>query len=182
MPKARAILGASNIKLIPPHLGQGANLWKLNQLLRRKTTSFGQNQGLVWSSDSSLWENQLLRRNNTSFGHNLDVMWPLDPTPERNYPLIVGPVPKLNGIPSLPSDPQYQGNWCDCDRARCYQKHGQSPSLLGNLLGWFILSLSFSDGCLTCITKHSAVISVSFMSLIYWELSLLYLIMSISSD
>src|SRR6266550_2936278 len=27
-----------------------------------KTTSFGQNQCLVWSSDSSLWGNQLLRR------------------------------------------------------------------------------------------------------------------------
>ena len=37
--------------------------------LEEKTTSFGQNQGLVWSSDSNLWGNQLLRRKKTtSFG------------------------------------------------------------------------------------------------------------------
>ena len=28
---------------------------------KRKNTSFGQNQGLAWSSDSSLWGNQLLK-------------------------------------------------------------------------------------------------------------------------
>ena len=30
----------------------------------RKTISIGQNQGLVWSSDSNLWGNQLLEENN----------------------------------------------------------------------------------------------------------------------
>ena len=30
--------------------------------LKEKNTSFGQNQGLVWSSDSSLWGNQILKR------------------------------------------------------------------------------------------------------------------------
>ena len=37
MPRAQAILRASNIKLTPPHLCRRANLWKLNQqLLTRK--------------------------------------------------------------------------------------------------------------------------------------------------
>ena len=86
-----------------------SSLWG-NQLLKRENTSFGQNQGLVWSSDSSLWGNQLLKRDNTGFGHNLDIIWPLESTPEKSYPLIVGLVPRLNGIPGLPSDLQYQGN------------------------------------------------------------------------
>ena len=29
---------------------------------KKKNISFGQNQGLAWSSDSSLWGNQLLKR------------------------------------------------------------------------------------------------------------------------
>ena len=33
-----------------PHLGRGANPRKKNDI-KGKTTSFGQNQGLVWSSD-----------------------------------------------------------------------------------------------------------------------------------
>ena len=27
----------------------------------KKNQSFGQNQGIIWSSDSNLWENQLLK-------------------------------------------------------------------------------------------------------------------------
>ena len=46
--------------------------------LKEKTTSFGQNQGLVWSSDSNLWGNQLLNRKTTSYGHDLDIIWPLE--------------------------------------------------------------------------------------------------------
>ena len=37
-----------------------------NQLIK-KNLSFGQNQGLVWTSDSNLWGNQLLKEN-ISFG------------------------------------------------------------------------------------------------------------------
>src|SRR6266702_3149883 len=40
-----------------------------------KTTSFGKNQGLVWSSDSSLWGNQILRSKTTSFGQNQGLVW-----------------------------------------------------------------------------------------------------------
>ena len=149
---------------------------------KAKITSFGQNQGLVWSSDSSLWRNQLLRTKNTSSVHNPDVVWPSGSTPERSYPLMLGLILRSNGVPSLSLDSQYLGNQCDCDRARCYEKHGQSPSLPGNSLGWFILNFSSSGGCLTRITKHSAVISVSLISLIYCKLALLYLIMSISSS
>ena len=36
-----------------------SNLWE-NQLLK-EILSFGQNQGIAWSSDSNLWENQLLK-------------------------------------------------------------------------------------------------------------------------
>ena len=32
-----------------------------NQLLK-KILNFGQNQGIVWSSDSNLWGNQLLKK------------------------------------------------------------------------------------------------------------------------
>ena len=53
-----------------PHPGQGANF--------RKITSFGQNQGLAWSSDSSLWGNQLLKRKTTSFGQNQGLAWSSD--------------------------------------------------------------------------------------------------------
>src|SRR6266700_3253241 len=34
---------------------------------KEKITSFGQNQGLVWSSDSSLWGNQVQKRENHKF-------------------------------------------------------------------------------------------------------------------
>src|SRR6266568_2502798 len=51
-----------------------------NQILRSKTTSFGQNQGLVWSSDSSLWGNQILRSKTTSFGQNQGLVWSSDPS------------------------------------------------------------------------------------------------------
>ena len=104
--------------------------------LEKKTTSFGQNQGLVWSSDSSLWGNHLLKRKNAGFGHNLDVIWPLESTPEEGYPLIVGLIPRLNKIPSLPLDPQYQGNWCNCYRVRCYQNTIEAP----------LCSATLSDG------------------------------------
>src|SRR6266581_3188215 len=43
-----------------------------------KTTNFGQNQGLVWSSDSSFWGNQILRSKTTSFGQNQGLVWSSD--------------------------------------------------------------------------------------------------------
>src|SRR6266571_3505296 len=51
-----------------------SSLWG-NQILRGKTTSFGQNQGLVWSSNSSLWGNQIHRSKTTSFGQNQGLVW-----------------------------------------------------------------------------------------------------------
>ena len=64
-------------------------------------SSFGQNQGIAWSSDSNLWENQLLKYqvldrikvlygprtqtygktnylSKSSFGQNQGIAWPLD--------------------------------------------------------------------------------------------------------
>ena len=38
-----------------------------------KTISFGQNQGIAWSSDSNLWKNQLLKKN-LSFGQNQGIV------------------------------------------------------------------------------------------------------------
>ena len=75
---AWAALRASNIKLTPPTLVEGLVFEKKKKLLKRKNTSFGQNQGLVWSSDSSLWGNQLLKRKNTSFGQNQGLVWSSD--------------------------------------------------------------------------------------------------------
>ena len=40
--------------------------------------SFGQNQGIAWSSDSSLWGNQLLKRKIISFGQNQGIVWSSD--------------------------------------------------------------------------------------------------------
>ena len=37
-----------------------------------KNLSFGQNQGIAWSSDSNLWGNQLLKEN-LSFGQNQGI-------------------------------------------------------------------------------------------------------------
>ena len=45
-----------------------SNLWG-KQLLKEKIMSFGQNQGIAWSSDSNLWGNQLLKEN-LNFGQN----------------------------------------------------------------------------------------------------------------
>ena len=103
--------------------------------LKGKSTSFGQNQGLAWSSDSSLWGNQLPRRDNAGFGYDLDVIWPLESTSGESSPLIVGLIPKLHGFPSLPSDSQYQGNWCNYNIEPYVAKTQLSPSLLGDPLG-----------------------------------------------
>ena len=46
----------------------------------------------------------------------------------------------------------------------CVSKNSQSPSLLGYPLGQIIWNLSSSDSSLACITKHPAIIPVSFMS------------------
>src|SRR6266571_4963006 len=45
---------------------------------KEKITSFGQNQGLAWSSDSSLWGNQVQKINLTSFGQNQGLAWSSD--------------------------------------------------------------------------------------------------------
>ena len=47
-------------------------LWG-NQLLRRNL-SFGQNQGIAWSSESNPWGNQLLKRK-LCFGQNQGIAW-----------------------------------------------------------------------------------------------------------
>ena len=86
-----------------------SSLWE-NQLPERKSKGFGQNQGIVWSSDSSLWGNQLPERKDKGSGHNLDIVWSSDSIPWRGYPLIIGLIPRPNGIPGLSLDPQFQGN------------------------------------------------------------------------
>ena len=45
---------------------------------KKKTTSFGQNQGLVWSLDSRLWGNQVLKEKTASFGQNQGLVWSSD--------------------------------------------------------------------------------------------------------
>ena len=64
-----------------------SSLWR-NQLKKKIITSFGQNQGLVWSSDSSLWGNQLKKKIIiTSFGTEPRPCMVLGPKPmgETNY-------------------------------------------------------------------------------------------------
>ena len=74
-----ASLGASSIKIASPALFEELTFKRrINE--QKKNTSFGQNQGLVWSSDSSLWENQLLERKHTSFGQNQGLVWSFDPS------------------------------------------------------------------------------------------------------
>ena len=41
----------------------------------KKILSFGQNQGIVWSSDSNLWGNQLLKKKILNFGQNQGIVW-----------------------------------------------------------------------------------------------------------
>ena len=43
----------------------------------KKIISFGQNQGITWSSDSNLWGNQLLKEN-LNFGQNQGIAWSSD--------------------------------------------------------------------------------------------------------
>ena len=42
--------------------------------------SFGQNQGIAWSSDSSLWGNQVQKEILTSSGQNQGLAWSSDPS------------------------------------------------------------------------------------------------------
>ena len=60
-----------------PSPGLGAYVRNINKC-KRNLTSFGQNQGLAWSSDSSLWGNQVQNRNLTSFGQNQGLAWSSD--------------------------------------------------------------------------------------------------------
>ena len=47
--------------------------------------SFGQNKGIAWSSDSSLWGNQLLKM--LSFGQYRGIAWSSDSNPWGNQSL-----------------------------------------------------------------------------------------------
>ena len=60
------------------------NLWG-NQLFK-ENLSFGQNQGIIWSSDSNLWGNQLLKEN-LSFGQNQSIVWSSDSNLRGNQQL-----------------------------------------------------------------------------------------------
>ena len=40
--------------------------------------SFGQNQGIAWSSDSNLWGKPTTLRKNLNFGQNQGIAWSLD--------------------------------------------------------------------------------------------------------
>ena len=53
-----AVLGAPSIKNASPALFD--ELTSKERINEQHNTSFGQNQGLAWSSDPSLWGNQLL--------------------------------------------------------------------------------------------------------------------------
>ena len=55
-----ASLGASSTKIASPALFDELTFKK--RINEQQNTSFGQNQGLVWSSDPSLWGNQLLTK------------------------------------------------------------------------------------------------------------------------
>ena len=44
------------------------------------TGAQGQNQGLAWSSDSSLWGNQVQKIKITSIGQNQGLVWSSDPS------------------------------------------------------------------------------------------------------
>ena len=60
-----------------PSPGLGAYVRNINKQ-KRNLTSFGQNQGLAWSSDSNLWGNQVQKRNLKSFGQNQGLAWSSD--------------------------------------------------------------------------------------------------------
>ena len=53
---------------------------------------------------------QVFKKRIAGFRHSLDVIWPQESTLDESYPLIVGLIPSLTEIRSLPSDPRYQGN------------------------------------------------------------------------
>ena len=64
-----------------------SSLWG-NQVQKRNLISFGQNQGLAWSSDSSLWGNQVQKKNLTSFGQNQGLAWSSDSSLWGNQLLV----------------------------------------------------------------------------------------------
>ena len=73
-----ASLGASSIKIASPALFDEPN--SKERINEQHRTSFGQNQGLAWSFDPSLWGNQLLTEKHTSFGQNQGLAWSSDPS------------------------------------------------------------------------------------------------------
>ena len=75
--------GDLNSKSLGQNLGlvwsSDSSLWG-NQEPKRKNISLGRNLGLVWSSDSSPWGNQEHKRKNTRLGQNLGLVWSSDPS------------------------------------------------------------------------------------------------------
>ena len=83
-----------------PRPGLGAYIRNINESTKKKRnlTSFGQNQGLAWSSDSSLWGNQV-HKNSYKF-------WT---EPRPCMVLRLKPMGKPNTMAYKPQDPS-EGN------------------------------------------------------------------------
>ena len=174
---ARAALGASNIKLTLPTLvegliTQGANpppsYWKKKtKVLDRTKALYGPRTQAYGETNYYEEKLQVLDRTKTLYGPRTQAYGETYYSKEK---LQVLDTTQYNHTSVLGSE------------ARCYWKHGQSSTLLGNPLGWFILGFSFLGNYFTRVMVHSTVISVSLISLIYCGLVLLYLIVSIGSN
>ena len=94
--------------------------------------SFGHNQGIAWSPDSSLWGNQVQKENNTSSGQNQGLAWSSDPSLWGNQLLK-----RKNWVTWIllfaPGSSTLKGPvWNGVMR---FQKHNRSHATLGHPLG-----------------------------------------------
>ena len=89
--------------------GHRTQAYRETNYLREKTKVLDRTKALYGPRTQAYGETNYLRKNK-GFGHNLDIVWSSDSIPWRGYPLIIGLIPRQNGIPGLSSDPRYQGN------------------------------------------------------------------------
>ena len=164
-----------------PCLGQGANpryLKEKLQVLDRTKALYGPRTQAYGKSNYLKEKLQVLDRTKALYGPRTqaygktnylkEIIQVLDRTKALYGPRTqaYGETNYLKEKIQVSDTTRYNHTSVHGSEARCYRKHSQNSTLLGNPLGWFILGSSFSGNYLTRVTIHSAIISVSLISLI----------------
>ena len=73
-PKRRLVIR----RVTPNEKAVQSRVFSSAQPLKMRKLGTGQNQGIAWSSDSSLWGNQILQMRKLSGRQNLGIVWSSD--------------------------------------------------------------------------------------------------------